>query len=223
MKRLVLLAMCVPLCTVAAERRFDVGSFDAVQFSGVGELHVIQSDAESLNVTGTDEALAAISVEVDRGVLYIDVDPGTRLRTAPHFQLQVRALTDMCVSGGGRVRLDGLDGSELFVDAHGASELELTGLALEELNASSAGTGEFTVSGHVDRQVVKLAGASRYHAAELASNYSEVIVQGAGTALLAVAKVLDVVVSGAGSVEYIGTPRIYESVRGAGRVASYRW
>ncbi len=38
----------------------------------------------------------------------------------------------------------------------------------------------------------------------------------------AVAEVLDVVVSGAGSVEYIGSPRIYESVRGAGRIASYK-
>ena len=70
-------------------------------------------------------------------------------------------------------------------------------------------------TGRVHRQVVNLAGASRYQA------FGEVNVQGAAYARVAVAEVLDVV-SGAGSVEYIGSPRAYESVRGAGLIASYK-
>ncbi len=76
-------------------------------------------------------------------------------------------------------------------------------------------------TGRVHRQVVNLAGASRYQAEEPMSDFGEINVQGAANARGAVAEVLDVV-SGVGSVEYIGSPRVHESVRGAGLIASYK-
>ncbi|MEE9255431.1 MAG: head GIN domain-containing protein [Pseudomonadales bacterium] len=211
----------LPVSLAAVEKAYEVADFKALHFSGVGEVHVVQSGRESLVVTGSEEALEAVTVEVDHGVLYIEVDTRHRFRRAPQFELEVKTIGEITALGAGRVHAEGLVGRELFVAMHGSSRIVLERLAVHELNASSRGSGEFTVTGRVERQVVSLAGASRYTAEELASNYGEVSIRGAADARVAVAEVLDVMVSGAGSVEYIGSPRVYETVNGAGRIVSY--
>lgn len=218
------LLVCVllfPATLAAAEKRFEVADFQAVHFSGVGDVHVLQRGRETLVASGSDEALDAVTVEVDRGVLYIEVDTRDRFRRGPKFELEIKTLGAITVLGAGRVHVEGLDARQLFVDARGSSEIVLEGLAIHELNANSRGSVEFIVTGRVERQVVSLAGASRYAAEALASSYGEMNIRGASDARVAVAEVLDVMVSGAASLEYIGSPRLYETVRGAGRIASY--
>lgn len=219
---LLALIWVVPLGLAAAEKRFDVSDFNAIHFSGVGDVHVVQNGRESLAVSGSAEALDAVTVDVDHGVLYIEMDDRHHFRRGPRFELEVKGLDDITASGAGQVHAEGLDGRELFVDVRGDADIVLERLAVQELNASSSGAGKFTVTGRVERQVVSLAGASRYRAEDLASDFGEVNIRGAADARVAVAEVLDVRVSGSGSVEYIGFPRVYSTVKGAGRVTSYK-
>ncbi len=81
-----------------------------------------------------------------------------------------------------------------------------------------SGALDATVSGRVDRQTVRISGAGEYRAANLASADASVRVSGAGRVVVNAQRTLEVSLSGAGNVEYLGNPRVIEHVSGVGRV-----
>ena len=100
----------------------------------------------------------------------------------------------------------------------GAGAVNIAGLTADALDVAASGNADLELAGTIDRQTISLAGTSAYQAANLASLATTIVVEGAGRATVRVSDRLEVRVSGAGSVEYIGDATISRDVTGAGRL-----
>lgn len=184
---------------VVSEER-EVSGFSAVTLAGVGRLVIDQSGSESLTITADDNLLPYIETSVRGNSLLISIRNNTTFDDVSEltYQLTVNDLDRLQLDGGGDVAINNLQAVDWSLELNGA--------------------GRITVSGEVSRQTVAINGAGSYEAAELKSQEATIEHSGAGTAVVQVSDLLDVTISGIGSVEYIGDPEVREEVSGLGTV-----
>lgn len=185
--------------TVTAEAR-NVAPFSAIDVAGIGELVISQGEAEGLTVETDDNLHAVVVSEVRDGTLYLDFSSEVTVLSLSRirFTLTVRELERITLSGAATIRVQDLDGAQLTVD--------------------NSGVGAVIVSGAVQEQHVTLSGAGSYDGAALASDRATVDLSGVGSVVVNVRERLDATLSGAGSVEYIGTPEVHTSGGGLGTI-----
>ena len=188
-----------PAAGGAGESR-DVRGFTSVELTSFGDLQIDQTGTESLTIEAAPDVLPQLTSEVSGGVLRLGVVPGTTIRatTPVVYRLTVAALDSVAVSGTGDVTASNLQAGKFTADISGA--------------------GDMTLSGTVDSQVVTISGTGEYDGENLESTTAKIAVDGAGDAVVRVSSGLDVTIRGVGSVEYIGNPRVSQSIRGAGSV-----
>lgn len=205
--------------SVKSESR-QVQGFDRVQIAGVGTLTITQGSAEALTVQAEDNLLPRLRSDVQDGALLLAPSPGTIIRpTRPiRYDLTVKQLRAIAVSGAAEVGGGGLDAGQLTLDVSGACRMNLTRLTASALTVRLSGSSSVTVSGQAPQQTVSISGAGRYVASDLESQRATASISGAGQAALRVSDSLSVTISGAGRVRYAGSPTVDQHVSGAGSV-----
>jgi len=207
----------------------EVSNFHRVHMHDLGILEISQGAQESLTVEAEEETLEAIFTEVADGTLTLRVgrDWLERLRfglhtslTRPHirYQLMVRNLTELVVSGLGRADVGDLATEKLAVHLSGGGDLSLEALTADRLTVKLSGGGRIQTAGKVKEQEVTLSGAGQYAGGKLESHQARVTMSGAGTATVWAVQDLDVTISGIGSVHYIGDPAVRKAISGLGSV-----
>jgi Putative auto-transporter adhesin, head GIN domain len=184
---------------VTVEER-DIAPFTAIDVSGIGELLIIPGESEQLTVETDDNLQRVVRSEVRNGTLYLDFDSNiTVVRLSRmSFTLTIKELERITLSGAATIRVQNLIGTQLTVD--------------------NSGVGSVVVSGAVREQHVILSGAGSYDGAGLASDHATVDLSGVGSVVVKVRQRLDATLSGAGSVEYIGTPEVHTTATGIGTI-----
>lgn len=192
-------APAVPQSGEASESR-QVSGFTGVELTSIGDLHIEQTGTESLTIDADADVLPQLTSNVSDGVLELGVAPGTTVTTSRPvvYRLTVATLNSIAVSGRGDVTLSNLRADRLAVEVGGA--------------------GGATLAGTVDAQTVTISGTGHYDGEGLQSADATVTIGGAGKAVVRVSDRLDARVSGVGSVEYIGDPRVTKHTSGVGSV-----
>jgi hypothetical protein len=190
------------LGNVTSESR-NASGFDEVELQGVGNLSIRRTGSESLTVEAEKDVLPKIRTEVENNRLIIGPKTNTTIRTTEpiNYELTVKNLNALEVSGSGSVEAESIDTYELAV--------------------TISGTGNVKMSGKADSQEIDISGSGSYRAGGLESKEAKIGVGGAGSAIVNVSEALDAEVSGSGSVEYIGDPTVNQDVSGAGRVSKH--
>ncbi len=181
----------------------DVSGFEEVELRGIGNLSIQQGDSESLTVEAEEDVLPKIRTKVKNNRLIIGPKRNTTINTTEpiNYELTVKDLTALEVSGSG--------------------DVEAEDISTDELAVTIDGTGDVEINGEVNSQTVKISGSGDYQAEDLESKRAEVDVGGTGTAIVNVSEELDAQVSGTGSVEYTGDPTVNQEVSGTGEVSEY--
>ena len=181
----------------------DVTGFEEVELRGVGRLSIEQTGSESLSVEAQEDVLPKVKTEVVDKRLIIGPKPDTAIHTTEpvNYELSVKDLNALEVSGSANV--------------------EAEGVSTDRLAVTISGTGNVKTGGEADKQEVSISGAGDYRAGELESKAVEIDVGGAGSAIVNASEKLDARISGVGSVEYIGDPTVEQDVSGVGRVAQH--
>ncbi len=215
--------------------------FQRVALAISGTLIITQTENIGLAIEGEDNIIPEIKTEVEEGRLTITLrDPRIRVQpTRPLvYRLAVRDLTEITLSGPGRVEAGPLRSATLAVVASGSGSValaQLTGegvtirasgsgavavadLAASTLEVSLSGSGGVTVAGQTARQTISLTGSGRYNAAQLASQDAQARITGSGSATVHVETTLAVQTTGSGSVHYTGNPQVTQQHLGAGGV-----
>ncbi len=179
----------------------NVSGFDEVELKGVGNLSIQQTGSESLTVEAEEDVLPKIRSEVENHRLVIGPEPNEIINaTSPiNYELTVRDLKALKVSGSG--------------------DVEAEGVSTDELAVTISGTADVEISGRTDSQEVDISGSGDYQAEDLESKEAKIDVGGSGSAIVSVSDELQAEVSGSGSVIYVGNPRVDQEVSGAGRVS----
>ncbi len=212
---LALLVFCLAAQVAADERLLTTEPFRKVHFLGGGQLALSQGIAAPVRVN-RNNAADRVLVECVDGVLYVD----TRHMADPHTHVQVQAedLDEIYVQGAVDVLVTGLHTEHLLLEGHGPGSMSVRGLQVKDLVVTGRGGKQFRVSGEARHQSVDLAGVSWYQADGLATQTTQLNVQGAGRVELWVAELLDVNILGAARVLYNGTPWVLQQIYGAGAV-----
>jgi hypothetical protein len=181
----------------------DVTGLEEVELRGVGRLSIEQAGSESLSVEAQEDVLPKFKTEVVDNRLVIGPKPDTTIHTTEpvNYELTVKTLNALEVSGSANV--------------------EAEGVSTDMLAVTISGTGKVKIGGEADKQEVSISGAGDYRAGELESKVVEIDVGGAGSAIVNASEKLDARISGVGSVEYIGDPTVEQDVSGVGRVAQH--
>lgn len=184
---------------VVTETR-SVSGFDGITITGAGKILIDQNGSEALSVTADDNLMQHITTEVRDGKLVIGFTPRVVFGrvTALTFNVSAKQMNS--------IQLDG------------AAVVEGKNIAAENFSAKLNGAGAITLAGKVTAQEALLDGVGSYNAAELASQRAQVTQNGTGRAVVRVSDKLDAVISGVGSIEYIGNPQVTKTVSGLGVV-----
>jgi hypothetical protein len=207
---------------ITSEER-AVSDFSALDFSGFGEMTIIQGDTEGLTIETDDNLLPLIESNVRNGVLTIRVgERGVQVVPRPtdsiRFTLHVKELNALDMSGAGQITAEALTAPSFALTHSGAGQVNIDVLSADDLAATLSGAGEVNIGGKVSEQTVELSGLGNYAAGDLESQSAEVVLSGAGSATLWVTEQLDATLSGAGSIRYYGSPQVSQTTSGLGKI-----
>lgn len=198
----------------------DVHDFDRVELAGIGTLNITQGAAEALTIQAEDNLLPKIGSVVQRGTLTLGPVAGANLRpTKPIvFDLTVKQLSGIDVSGSGDVEAPGLTADQLVLTVSGSGRLNTPRITANTLTVQLSGSGTVTASGRTSRQMVSISGSGNYVAADLSSQQAVVGVSGSGSSAVNVSDSLTAIISGSGDVTYRGSPGVQQRITGSGSV-----
>ena len=207
---------------IAESRR--VGNFDAIALGGTGTLTIVQGAREGLTIEAEDNIVPRITTEVRGGRLRIGYRSrwfgfGSAWPTEPvTFTVTVRELAAVHLSGPTELRAADLEADRLAIAVRGPGKVTLDRLTADTLDVSISGSGTVRADGAVRRQAIGISGPGEYHAAGMASQDAAIRAGGSSKASVRVSDTLAIRLGGAGSVEYIGNPRVDQDIAGSSKV-----
>jgi hypothetical protein len=197
----------------------NVSGFDRVQFSGIGDVELVQGDREELVIEAEDNVLSRITTEVRGGTLYIGFDRRPIFPTKTvKFYLTMRDIRGLETTGVSNIQAENVVTDRLEIRISGTGNTNIYQLTTDRLNVNISGAGSFTAQGETQEQTINLSGAGNFNGFDLASQNANVTITGLGKVTLWVVDRLDVTISGAGEVDYYGSPQINQQISGLGNL-----
>lgn len=197
-----------------------IKDYTEIVLSGVGDLILEQGDSEGLKIQAEDNLIQYIRVEVNKGKLTIGLQPGVSISpTKPiSYHLKIKSLEGIYLSGNGSVEAAGVVGRKITVEMSGSGHIKILTLDAASLTLKMDGSGDVELGGRAQSQDVNINGAGNYHGEELVSSTGKVNISGSGSAFVKILELLDITISGSGTVHYQGNPEIKQNISGAGQI-----
>lgn len=191
--------------------------FNSIETKASVQVTVIQSDAISYTIEGSESDKKNIKTEIKDGKLIItnegEVSDDARVK------VNIKDLNYVSVSGTGDLETEGMINTpqiEIRVSGAGDAALNVTS---KNVKVQVSGAGDLKLTGTADNFNANVSGAGDLKAADLETKNSFVISTGAGDAKVNVKDTIDAKVSGAGSIIYKGDPAERQvTISGAGSV-----
>jgi hypothetical protein len=200
-------------------------AFEAISIEYPGaEIIVQQGDKETVEIEADDNLLPQLSTEVLSGTLTIkniETDWNSMVNPSQpvNITITVRDLNEIVLSAPvGDLEVNDLQADTLNLVVSGGAQIKLNGIHVNLLDSVLSGAGDIQASGTTDELKLVLSGLGSFNAADLESNKADIELSGMGNATVRVEEELAATITGAGSINYIGHPRVEQSVNGAGSV-----
>jgi hypothetical protein len=203
----------------------DVSGFNAIDFSTIGKINVMQGDKESLNISGPDNLVPEISTTVNNGTLIIKNKENITINPLNNenplvFTIVVKDLTSLNLSGAGDVQIETLSTPSLDINMSGAGKVQQNQITTDNLKLIISGVGGIDITGQATQATIDISGAGSVNAPDLKIQTANVTISGLGGATVWVTDQLTGDISGAGSVSYYGTPQTNTTSSGLGSFKS---
>ncbi len=200
-----------------------VGDFNTIAIQYPAEVLIRQGEAVSVVIEAEDNLLPQLTTEVRGGTLEFDSkqqDWAARVNpTRPvKVTITVKDLEKIDFSSAGKVQVESLEGQRLKVVLSGAGDITLNNLKLKSLDGTLSGAGSIHADGAADALKIGISGFGGFEGGDLATLTAEVHISGAGDATVRVKNNLNAFITGAGSVNYFGSPAVQKNISGAGSV-----
>jgi hypothetical protein len=203
----------------------EPGAFQAVAIEYPGaEILVQQGDKETVEIEADDNLLPQLSAEVLSGTLTIksletDWNNMVNPSQAVKITITVKDLNEIVLSAPvGDLKVNDLQADTLNLVVSGGARVKLNGIQVHLLDSVLSGAGDIQASGTADEIKLILSGLGDFNAADLESKKADIELSGMGGATVRVEEELAATITGAGSIQYFGHPRVEQTVNGAGSV-----
>lgn len=207
---------------IEAETR-PISGVNGVAISYPANVRLIQGEDKSIVIEADDNLLPQLRTEERNGVLVIEsCVRGWADRVRPTQPVKITiTLADIQViemNSAADVTMAELDTPALRVDVSGAGNVTIGNLTTEMLETDLSGAGDMEVSGSASTVWLSISGAGTFEGEDLHAQTAMIAISGFGDASLRVSDELTVEISGAGSVDYYGSPVVHQDVSGLGDV-----
>ncbi len=157
-------------------------------------------DAESLVIQADDNILPLLTSDVSGHRLVLGTKPNTSYDTRNRivYQLTVRDLRGLTISGSG--------------------DATATDISTSAMTITISGSGTVHLSGQAESQSVTISGSGTYDAPDFTTRTANVTVTGSGDAHVNCTGELSARITGSGTVTYTGTPSVHQSITGSGSI-----
>ena len=173
-------------------REYDVSSINKVEVGGEGVLIIEQGDAEELVIETDDNLFEYVKVSVADGILTIETtyDQGYDLvpTDSINYYLKLKDLEELRLPGAVSVKCDDIQLSSLDLDMSGVASVE--------------------IAGEVDILDISVGGVGTLKGRDLSTTECNISGDGNANITLRVSNKLDVVFTGIGKINYIGSPEV---------------
>ncbi len=196
----------------AAEKRYGLTSFVAVEVTADVIVEVVSRSPVSAVATGPDDALDRLTVEAQNGKLVIGQRQfaGDDKRRTPLGKVTVRInaakLRSATLVGAGSLQIAQLTGTRVSIGLRGPGKLVVGAVTTDRLAVTMIGNGTMTLGGRAKDAQMTLSGAGAVDAGALAVDALVSDSAGAGDHLFRAVKSAAVTVRGLGHVVVLGKP-----------------
>lgn len=170
---------------------YDLQGFDRISVGGVYELDVSVGPEFSVTVSGAEDEMARMEIDVVDGVLEL----GQQVHKLGKRRWRNMGLT-------ATISLPTLTA----IDVAGVAEADVAGVDAETFSASLSGVGEVDLAGTCGSLTARVSGVGELDASELHCADVDVRVSGVGEARVYASKSVYASVSGVGSIDVDGSP-----------------
>lgn len=208
----------------AAEKRFGLSSFEAIEVNADVSVEVVNRAPVSAVAIGPQDALDRLSIEARDGKLLISERQfaGDEKRRAPRGPVTVRVnaanLRSATLGGAGSLQVDTLKGQRAMVGLRGPGRLTVGRIAADRLSVAMLGNGTMTLGGAVKQAQMTLSGAGMVDAGALAVDELISDSEGAGDHVLRAVKSAAITARGIGKTVVLGRPTCTVRNVGSGSV-----
>lgn len=203
------------------EESRQVGSFDEIHLSGIGNVYVEYGSKESLLIEAEENLIDYVEIKTFGNKLEIGFEDGVSIDPSEdfNFYLTVVELEAVQISGLGSFYLPEVSADRFEIRISGAGDINIDSLFADRLIAQLSGLGDVDIyDGEVTFQDVTISGSGTYNTTKMSSSEVEVTVSGLGTANVHAEDYLDATISGAGNINYSGSPQLNINVTGLGEI-----
>lgn len=211
---------------ITSEKR-NLTKFTKINANDKITLNISQGTSdENLELKAEDNIIKQIVTEVRGDTLYINfarqsifnlntINPTKEVVINLNYKdiQEINISGNVILKGQNKVRTDNLN---IVQSGNTSSTLELF---TNDLKINASGSTLLILSGSASKQDVNVSAAGNYDAKNLDSKEAKVVLSGSGTVKVRADETLDINVSGAGSVEYQGSPKkLTQNISGTGTV-----
>jgi len=177
----------------------QVAAFSKLELVGTFQADVAVGEAQQIEISGDDNLVPLVTTTVKGDVLHIE--PTKRID--PKLALVVRIHTPALAA----------------FDSAGSNKIDLHTIRGEKFVLSTSGSAEVDANGATTQLELHASGSARIDATHVQAQRATVALSGSGEIAVNASELLDVQISGAGTVRYAGTPReVRKSISGSGRL-----
>jgi hypothetical protein len=178
------------------ESKKDTPKFTAIVIQGQGKVVLHQGKVEAVGFKGDPALQEQIHNEVRDGTLYVGGPDGAEIH------IGVIELKRLQIEGSGSFEARDLKGKQLAV--------------------SISGSGSMKLAGTVDEHEVTINGSGDVFSEGLRAKKATVKISGSGTAFVQATDNLNVNIQGSGTVEYVGQPKVEQTVGGEATIRPHQ-
>ena len=184
---------------IAKTEERTVEEFDRILVEGSTDVTVRVGESKAVTVSGDDNLVSWVTVEVRDGLLTIGNRPGSySTRTPLVVSVSVPALRALRSQGSSDITVGGVSGDTLEITLAGSGNVEASG-KVARLDAKVSGSGDLRLAGLEGREVCAM-------------------LSGSGDLDVWATESLVASVSGSGDVLYRGEAKVTQAVSGSGDV-----
>ncbi len=209
----------------AAERRHSVTDFDRVQVDGPFQVTLATGRPNSAIVTGSNQAIERVSIEVQGRTLRIRPNrsawggyPGDGAGPVA-IALGTHDLRAASVSGSGSIVIDKASAMRFDLAVSGSGRIAIDSVETDNLTIGLLGSGRIEVGGKTKELRATIQGNGDLKAGRLLAEDARINADTAGTIEVSVRRTANVTATGSGDTIVIGKPACTVKALGSGRVA----
>jgi hypothetical protein len=128
---------------------------------------------------------------------------------------------DLKINGSGDIIIDELICGRFTSEINGSGDVEAN-IVASKVETVIRGSGDIKYRGSTTNHEIRISGSGDIEAFDLHTDTTKIDISGSGNCYVWAENILDIFISGSGSVTYKGTPQLYVDLPGSGGVNAWK-